>query len=63
MMFGRDFPHPESTWPNTWDWLRDAFSGVPEDDVRAIVGENALTCYRIDPHSDAGDCRSDRTPD
>ncbi len=49
MMFGRDFPHPESTWPNTWDWLRDAFSGVPEDEVRAIVGENALACYAIDP--------------
>jgi hypothetical protein len=49
MMFGRDFPHPESTWPNTWDWIRDAFSGVPEDEVRAIVGVNALTCYGIDP--------------
>jgi len=48
MMFGRDYPHPESTWPNTWDWLRDALAGVPEDDVRAIVGENALRCYGLD---------------
>ena len=29
-LFGRDYPHPESTWPNTLDWLRDAFAGVPE---------------------------------
>ena len=25
MLFGRDYPHPESTWPNTRDWIRDAF--------------------------------------
>ena len=31
--FGRDYPHPESTWPNTNDWLRDAFVGVPEDEL------------------------------
>ena len=30
ILFGRDYPHPESTWPNTPDWLRDCFHGVPE---------------------------------
>ena len=50
MMFGRDFPHPEATWPNTWDWIRDAFAEVPEHEVRAILGENALKCYGIDPN-------------
>jgi hypothetical protein len=40
--FGRDFPHEESTWPNTADWLRDAFAAVPEHEVRAILGENAI---------------------
>jgi hypothetical protein len=48
MMFGRDYPHPEGTWPNTWDWLRDALVDVPESEVRALLGENALQCYGLD---------------
>ena len=40
--FGRDYPHPEGTWPNTADWLRDAFAGVPDDEVRLMLGENMI---------------------
>jgi hypothetical protein len=46
-MFGVDYPHSESTWPNTADWIRSAFEGVPEDEVRMILGENALRCYNL----------------
>jgi predicted TIM-barrel fold metal-dependent hydrolase len=48
MMFGRDYPHFEGTWPNTWDWLRDALAGVPEDEARLMLGENAVSLYRLD---------------
>lgn len=48
IMFGRDFPHPEGTWPNTWDWIRDAFRDVDEDEARLILGENAVRCYGLD---------------
>jgi len=48
ILFGRDFPHPESTWPNTRDWLRNAFEGVPEDEVRKILGENAIRFFDLD---------------
>ena len=48
MMFGRDYPHTEGTWPNTWDWLRDAFVGVPEPEIRGLLGQNAVECYRLD---------------
>jgi predicted TIM-barrel fold metal-dependent hydrolase len=48
LMFGRDYPHPEGTWPNTLDWLRAAFAGVPEHDARLILGENAIRCYGLD---------------
>ena len=40
--FGRDYPHTEGTWPNTSDYLRRLFAGVPERDVRLILGENAI---------------------
>jgi predicted TIM-barrel fold metal-dependent hydrolase len=46
-MFGVDYPHSESTWPNTVDWIRDAFEGVPEADARKILGENAVECYKL----------------
>jgi predicted TIM-barrel fold metal-dependent hydrolase len=46
--FGRDFPHRESTWPNTADWLSDAFAGVPEDELRLMLGENAVRVLRLD---------------
>jgi hypothetical protein len=46
--FGRDYPHPEGTWPNTRDWLRDAFAGVPEQEVRLLLGENAIRLLALD---------------
>ena len=48
MIFGTDYPHPEGTWPNTQDWIRAAFDGVPEAEARAILGENAIRCFRLD---------------
>jgi Amidohydrolase len=47
-MFGTDYPHPEGTWPNTLDWIRATFDGVPEDELRLILGENAISCYGLD---------------
>lgn len=47
-LFGSDYPHPEGTWPNTWDWLRTVFVGVPEDEVRMILAGNAFDCYNLD---------------
>jgi predicted TIM-barrel fold metal-dependent hydrolase len=46
--FGRDFPHPEGTWPHTRDWLRDAFAGVPEGEVRLMLGENLVRFLDLD---------------
>lgn len=48
LMFGTDYPHPEGTWPNTHEWIRDAFAGVPVDEARLILGENAVACYGLD---------------
>jgi predicted TIM-barrel fold metal-dependent hydrolase len=45
--FGQDFPHWESTWPNTLDWLRHAFHDVDESELRAILGGNAIRFYSL----------------
>jgi predicted TIM-barrel fold metal-dependent hydrolase len=46
--FGRDYPHTEGTWPNTADWLSDAFAGVPDDELRLILGESAIRFLGLD---------------
>lgn len=48
LIFGADYPHFEGTWPNTREWISDAFVGVPEDEVRAIVGLNAIETFGLD---------------
>jgi hypothetical protein len=46
--FGRDYPHTESTWPNTREWLRDAFADVPENELRLVLGENVIRTLGLD---------------
>jgi predicted TIM-barrel fold metal-dependent hydrolase len=48
VIFGRDYPHTEGTWPNTADWMSDAFAGVPEDELRMMLGENAIRFFGLD---------------
>jgi predicted TIM-barrel fold metal-dependent hydrolase len=48
LAFGRDYPHTESTWPNTRAWLRDAFGDVPENELRLVLGENAVRFFDLD---------------
>jgi hypothetical protein len=47
-MFGTDYPHTEGTWPNTLEWLQATFAGVPEDELRLMLGENALKFFGLD---------------
>ena len=48
LMFGSDMPHPEGTWPNTRQWLGYTFADVGEEDLRKILGENAISFYNLD---------------
>jgi predicted TIM-barrel fold metal-dependent hydrolase len=48
LMWGSDYPHPEGTWPNTAEHNRMLFAGVPEADLHAIMGTNALAAYDLD---------------
>jgi hypothetical protein len=46
--FGRDYPHGESTWPNTKDYLKVLLAGVPAEDARKILGENVVRFLGLD---------------
>jgi predicted TIM-barrel fold metal-dependent hydrolase len=45
MLWGSDFPHAESTWPKSRDFLHRMFEGVPESDTRKITAENAARLF------------------
>jgi predicted TIM-barrel fold metal-dependent hydrolase len=47
-MFGTDMPHAEGTWPNTRQWIQQTFHDVPEDELRKILGENAIQWFGLD---------------
>ena len=48
MMWGSDYPHPEGSWPNTPASMLDSFKGLPEADVDAMLGGNAIDFYGFD---------------
>lgn len=48
MAWGRDFPHPESTWPYTIESLRATFAGLPREKAAAMIGGNAVRFLQLD---------------
>ena len=48
MMWGSDYPHSESTFPQSRKILAQILAGVPEDDYAKIVGGNTARLYRFD---------------
>jgi predicted TIM-barrel fold metal-dependent hydrolase len=47
LCWASDFPHPETTWPNTKESLIRQFEGVPEPELRKFVCENSARLYNI----------------
>jgi predicted TIM-barrel fold metal-dependent hydrolase len=46
-MWASDFPHTDSTWPESRKVVERDFAGVPEDIRQKIVFDNAATLYDI----------------
>jgi predicted TIM-barrel fold metal-dependent hydrolase len=48
IMWGSDFPHPEGSWPVTRDQMVGTFHDLPEDEIAAMLGGNAVEWYGFD---------------
>jgi predicted TIM-barrel fold metal-dependent hydrolase len=48
IMWGSDYPHNEGTAPFSHEAIRLTFGGVPEDEVRAMLGTTAAEVYGFD---------------
>jgi predicted TIM-barrel fold metal-dependent hydrolase len=42
-----DYPHADSTWPDTQPRLREQMEGVPDQDARRICWQNAVELFRM----------------
>ncbi len=52
--FECDYPHQDSTWPNTRAYAEKVFADVPEDEVRRIVRDNAIEMLGLPSELPAG---------
>ena len=48
LMWGRDYPHLEGTWPYTKECMRKTFGGLPPEVIRPLIGGNAIRLYGLD---------------
>jgi hypothetical protein len=44
-----DYPHSDSTWPESPERLAGLLADVPDDEVAAITHRNAMREFRFDP--------------
>jgi predicted TIM-barrel fold metal-dependent hydrolase len=47
LLWGNDFPHSESTWPRSREFLAQMFHEVPAEDRRKILHDNAVRIFRF----------------
>ena len=51
LLWGNDYPHHDSIWPNSRPILDDILADVPDDEREAMVWGNVVDLYEIDPDS------------
>jgi predicted TIM-barrel fold metal-dependent hydrolase len=47
VLWASDYPHPDSTWPNSRAVVEKQMAGLPEDLRRALVHDNAARLYGL----------------
>ena len=47
IMWSSDYPHSETTWPNSWKMIEEHFVGVPEDEKQRIICGNVVDLYQL----------------
>ena len=47
LMFGSDYPHAESTWPRSQEFLADMLQGQSDDVRRKLVHDNVARLFQF----------------
>ena len=48
LMWGNDYPHHDSIWPESMNVLADVMSGVPETEVQQMCMDTVCSLYNVD---------------
>jgi predicted TIM-barrel fold metal-dependent hydrolase len=48
IMIEVDYPHSDSTWPDSQELLARQFADVPADEVEKMTHRNAIALYRVE---------------
>jgi predicted TIM-barrel fold metal-dependent hydrolase len=48
LLWGNDYPHHDSIWPNSMTTLDTIMDGVPDDEVQRMCFSNAVELYGVD---------------
>jgi predicted TIM-barrel fold metal-dependent hydrolase len=62
LLFEVDYPHQDTTWPNTSEIVKRIASQVPRSDLLRIVRENTIELLDLDPTSLVPTSDADRLP-
>ncbi len=46
-MWSSDYPHTDSTWPHSQEFIDEAFKDMPEEDLQKVVGGNVARIYSV----------------
>jgi predicted TIM-barrel fold metal-dependent hydrolase len=46
-MWASDYPHSDSTWPNSRDIIKRTFGGLPAEVTHKIIFENVARLYGL----------------
>ena len=47
MFWATDFPHAETDWPESQHVIEEIFTGVPEDELRRMIGGNVIDYFHL----------------
>lgn len=47
IMWSSDYPHINSSWPHSQEYIDTHFKGVPEDEKRKMIADNVANLYKI----------------
>ncbi|MBI3300468.1 MAG: amidohydrolase family protein [Deltaproteobacteria bacterium] len=47
LMWSSDYPHTDSPWPHSREFIEKEIKGVPEVTMQKIVGDNAARLYGL----------------
>ena len=47
LLWATDYPHPDSTWPDSQKVIADYLKGASEEQVRKLTYENAVRLYKL----------------